>query len=114
MSVEMPQDLHDDRVLGDKCEDLHLAPALGTCQRVYFVDAVNELGPTSVESASSRRRLGVVPRAHEALVGSSHAIRIGAIEMDEVLFGLWDMDEDSRQKLEYIDTLAFGMGEQTQ
>ena len=103
MSVEMAQDLADDGVLGDERDDLHLATALGTCQRVDIVDTVNEFCPSSVESASSRRRLGLVLSRFVPLVGSPDAIGIGAIEMDEVLVWQWDVYEDPCQKLERVD-----------
>ena len=103
MSVEMAQDLADDGVLGDERDDLHLSAALVTCQRVDFVDAVDELSPSSVEGPSRRWCIGLVLSRLVSWVGSSDAIGIGAIEMNQVFVGLWDVDKDTREKLERVD-----------
>jgi len=54
--VEMVQDSTDDARLGDEGEDLHLGPALATGQGVDLVVAVDELGPSSGQSAWGRGR----------------------------------------------------------
>ena len=47
----MPQDRVHDIVVGDECDDPHLASALRAQQRVHLADTLDELRPTPAESA---------------------------------------------------------------
>lgn len=54
MLVEVAQAFFDDSVLSDERDNLHPATALGTSQRVDFIDAIEQLGPTSAYGSSRR------------------------------------------------------------
>lgn len=90
----MVEDGSNDAGLGDESEDLHRATASVTGQRVDLVDTADELGPALVGGASGRSRLVVVvvgTNRHSVVL--SDAIGVRAVEMDQVLVGLWDVSE---------------------
>ena len=106
--VSMIEDGSDGTGFGNESEDLHLCTASVAGQRVDLVDAVDELGPSFVENASRRRRPGFVIGANVFSVGLSNAIGVGAIEMNQVLVGLGDVDEDSSEKLKRVGQGVIG------
>jgi hypothetical protein len=102
------EDFSDDRGLVDESQELHRGIASGTGERVDLVNTVNELGPPLGKSAPGRCVLGFVGcRGRLFSVGGSNAIGVSAIEMDQVLVGLWDMDEHPGQKLERVESGVF-------
>ena len=98
----MIEDGSDHAGVGDERDNFHLAAALDAGQGVDLVDTVDELGPSFVGGASRRSGLGFVVGPNLVSVGASNAMGVGAIEMDQVLVGLWDVDEDAGQKLERV------------
>ena len=86
-----------------KARDFHLGSARRAGQGVHFIDPVDELGPALAQSTSRRQRLGRFSSATLGPVRGPDAIRVGAIEMDEVLVGFRDVDENSGQKLERVE-----------
>lgn len=98
----MIEDGSDDGGVGDESEYLHLATASIAGQRVNLVDAVDELGPSIVGSASRRSGLGAVVGTNLLSEALSDAIGVGAIEMNQVLVGLGDVSESSGDKLEGV------------
>jgi hypothetical protein len=100
--VSVVEDPFYDFVLGDESEDFHLGTASFADQRVDLVDTVDELSPSFVRSASSGSRRWLLLVTNGVMVASSHAIGVDAIKMDEMLVGLWDMNENSGQELEWV------------
>ena len=84
-----------------------LGATLPTGQRVDLVDPVDELGPAFSKSASGRGRLvlhiSFAARASTA-AHCPNAIGVDAVEMDEMLVGLRDVDKNSSQKLQGVET----------
>ena len=80
-------------LLGDEGKNLHLPTAVRTGQRVHVVDPVNELGPSFAQSAAGREALGRLRRRLAVPEGGAHAFGVGAVEMDEVLVRLGNVDE---------------------
>lgn len=70
-------------MVGDENENSRLAAALVTWLRVDVVETVDQLGPSFVGGASRRIRLGFDLGAKLVSVGSSHAIAVGAVEMNQ-------------------------------
>src|SRR3990172_8542227 len=94
--VEVVQDSANDRGLGDEGENFHLFPASTTGQRVDLVDTEDKLGPSLFESASQRGRFILCLPFRRVVTNRSrrtHAMGIGAVEMDEMSVGLGDVDE---------------------
>ena len=109
----MIEDGSDDGGLGDESEYLHLATASIAGQRVDLVNAIDELGPSFVGGAAGRSRLLFIVRANRFSGVLPDAIGVSAVEMDQVLVGHGDVDEDSGDKLEgvgegVIDELVSG------
>jgi hypothetical protein len=93
----------DDGGVDDESEEFHFFAASTAGQRVDLVDTVDELGPASIKSASSRGGLVHVSWARLVSVAMAHSVGVGAVEINEVLTGLGDVYEDSGQKLERLD-----------
>jgi len=90
---------------GDESDDFHLGSA-PTGQRVDVIDFINKLRPSFAHRAFCGGRLclpfpfclvllGVASMRH----GGARADCIGAIEMNQVLVGLGDVDEHAGEKL---------------
>jgi hypothetical protein len=75
---------------------------LVTGQGVDLVDTVDELGPSFVGGSARRSRFGFVLGVNLVSVGSSHAIGVSAVEMNQMSVGLWDVGEDAGEKLEWV------------
>ena len=88
--------------LGDEGKNLHLPTAVRTGQRVDIINPVNELGPSFAQSAAGRSGLARLSRWLAVSEGGAHAVGVGAVEMDEVLVGFGNVDEDSGEKLEWV------------
>ncbi len=73
--------------LSNEGDDLHLFPVLPAGQGIDLVDFVDKLGPLFSQRAPRRRS-------------------IGATKMNQMLVGLWDVDEHSGEKLERVDRRA--------
>lgn len=104
LMIEVIQDFLDDGGLGDEREDFHGAATLATGQGVDLEDSVEELGPALAQSAPGRRGVGGLlerSRRLRAVVGA-YTIGVGAIEMNQMLVGLWDVDEHAGEKLEGV------------
>jgi hypothetical protein len=69
---------------------------------VDLVDAVDKLGPSFVDGALRRGRFGFVVGTNLFSVVFSHAIGVCAVEMDQVLVGLGDVDEHAGEELERV------------
>ena len=106
-AVEVVEDSTDEFGLDDESENFHLCPTVKASQRVDFVDAVDELCPAFAQSALGSRVVGfTVPRGRSGVVpavGCANAVGVGAVEMDQVLVRLGDVDEDAGEKLERVD-----------
>jgi hypothetical protein len=98
----MVEDRSDGSGVGDEGKNFHFTTALRTGQRVDLVDAVNEFGPSFVGGSARRNRFVFVVGANLVSVGSSHAIGVGAIEMNQMFVGLGDVCEHPGQKLEWV------------
>jgi len=105
---EMVEDFSDDQGLGDESQELHRGIASGTGERVDLVNTVDELGPPLGKSAPERCGLGFLGCSRRLFsVGGSNAIGVGAVEMNQVLVGLWDVDEHPGEKLERVESCLF-------
>ena len=91
--------------LGDESDDFHLGAAAAG-QRVDVIDFIDKLRPSFAHRAFRGSRFflaslvffvlrGVVTMRH----GGANAVGVGPIEMNQVLVGLGDVDEDSGEKL---------------
>ncbi len=102
VSVGVFEDLSNDGRLGDEGDDLHFFAATPAGQRVELEDAVDELGPSFSKSASRRGlalRLGHPARASSS-ASFANAVGVCAVQMNQMLVGLGDVNEDSCQELE--------------
>ena len=99
----MVEDPSSDFVVGDESGNFHVGTASVADQRVDFVDSVNELSPSFVRGTSngrgSRFDFALLFAGNGLSVDSPHTIGVGTIKMDEMLVGLWDMNENSSQEL---------------
>ena len=109
-------------MLGNKRDDAEFASKL-TFQRIGLIDPPNELSPTfSERGAPFLRELGFVlgcggVAGAKRLKGEASLFtisprfrRVGSKVMNAVFPRLWYLGDDSRQELEYVECLAFGMG----
>jgi len=101
--VSVVEDPFYDFVLGDESEDFHLGAASVAGQRVDLVDTVDELSPSFV-CGTSVSRFGLLLETNRVSEGLSNAIRVSAVEVNQVLVRLGDVDEDSSQELERVET----------
>ena len=105
--VEVSEDSADECGLDDESENFHPCSAAGAGQRVHLVDAVDELCPAFARSALGSRVVGfTVPTGRSGVVpavGCANAVGVSPVEMDQVLVGLGDVDENAGQKLEGVD-----------
>jgi len=118
----MVENFSNDFVLGDEGDHAECTPTV-TFQRIGLIDPPNELTPTfSERGAPFLRELGFVlgcggVAGAERLKGEASLFtvsprfrRVGSKVMNAVFPRLWYLGDDSRQELEYIECLAFGMG----
>ena len=104
----MVEDLADDFGVDDESESFHPCPAARAGQRVHLEDAVDEIPPPFAQSSFGSRLDGFPLRPgrvgfHRWPVGLAQAVGVGPVEMDQVLVGLGDVDEDTGEKLERVD-----------
>jgi hypothetical protein len=111
-------------VLGDECDD-----AIGTStiafQRLGLIHSLDELGPAFSESGVFFGRKFELVFGWGGWVGAERLKgevslfpvgprfrRIGPEIVSSVSSRLWDLGQDSRNKLEYVEGLTLRMGEQ--
>ena len=70
---------------------------------VHIINPVDELGPSFGQSAAGREMLARLIGCVAEREGGADAVGVGAIEMDEVLVGLRDVDEHASEELEWVD-----------
>ena len=105
--ISVVEDPANDLVFGDESEDFHLGSTSIAGQGINLVDSVDELSPSFVRGTSSGRGRGCGSRLDLPLlfvtnglsVDSPHTIGVGAIKMNEMFVGLWDVNENSSQEL---------------
>ena len=121
----MSQEFFDDSGFGDEGNDAELTSAVGADQRVGEVDPPDELSPSLAKSGTLFwREVGFV-LGHGGSVGTERlkdeacflpvnpcSRRIGAEISHPMCSRLGNLGEDSRNKLQYVEGLAFRMGEQ--
>ena len=81
----------------------HLATTSVTGQGGDLVNTVDELSPSFVRGTSVSR-FGLLLETNRVSEGLSNAIRVSAVEVNQVLVRLGDVDEDSSQELERVET----------
>jgi len=101
--VTVVQDFSNGCGLGDEGEDFHLGATVRTCQRVHVINPVNKLCPSFVASAAGREGLVRLSGCVAVPEGGAHTVGVGAIEMDEMLVGLRDVDEHAGEELEWVN-----------
>lgn len=90
-----------------KVRILIVAPHRGQSRGSDLVDPVDELGPPFAQRTLGCHFIGFTvgpgPGGVHRPVGRTNPVGVNTVEVDEMLAGLGDMDEDAGQKFEGVD-----------